>query len=167
MIITKTASELTKRYAAGASCEIHFENIEKTMFWPHYENLAKETNEINRDVVRKYWFKVHNRIVLELLLKRKYTLEKAKSCLVYPGIVRKILEEKLLVAYQPLIKKNGLDLSMRETLVKINKESLEAEEGNIISFHGEAVAEIITKDEAAFLTNKTRETIDLLNKGGK
>ncbi len=168
MITTKTALELTKRYAASASCEIDLENIENTMFYPHYKDLARGTGKIGWTVVRKYWFQIHNTIVIKLFLRGKSALEQANKCLIHAGIVKKILEERLIVAYIPLcLKDEKLSLSMGETLGEIDKNSLKVEEESIISFHGKAAAEIITKDEAAFLTNKTRETIDLLNRGGK
>lgn len=171
MIITETALKLTKRYAAGAPCKVDFDNIKSTMFWPHYKKLAQEAgcNEIQREIVEKYWLKLHNRIVLELFFKRKYNLKDASNCLVYPGIVRKISEEKLTIAHRPfcLNREKKPDLSMGETIKEIDKQSLEVEEKTIISFHGKAAVDIISEEQAELLTRNMKEIIESLTKGSE
>lgn len=93
MKITNKALELTKRFAAGALCRVDFKNIEKTMFWPHYEALAREMklDRITEKVVKKYWFEIHNKIVYILFQKGNYTEKKAKNCMVRPNKKREKL----------------------------------------------------------------------------
>ena len=80
--IIPEALELTKKFAAGASCKIDFENIKSTMFWPHYEAIAKEMGEITIEVVKKYWFEIHNQIVLKRFQRGNLTSEQAFNCMV-------------------------------------------------------------------------------------
>jgi hypothetical protein len=82
--ISKKALGLTKKFARGASCKTDFSNIEFTMFWPNYLRIAKELekSEIDEQVVKKYWFEDHNKLVRGLLKVKKYTKEEAKNCMV-------------------------------------------------------------------------------------
>jgi len=86
MKINKKALELTKKFAAGAPCKIDLNNIENTMFWPHYEVIAKnlDLKEITERVVEKYWFEIHNVIVSKRFKKGDLNLEEAKHCMVRP-----------------------------------------------------------------------------------
>lgn len=85
--ITKEALELTKKFAAGAPCAVDFNNIESTMFWPHYEVIAKrmELPEVNVAVVKEYWFILHNDIVLKRFERGDLEFEKAYNCMVRAG----------------------------------------------------------------------------------
>ena len=86
MKITDKALELTKKFALGAPCKVNFENIKKTMFWPHYEAIATgmKLDKINKKVVKKYWFEIHNEIVFKLFQKGDYTEKQTKNCMVHP-----------------------------------------------------------------------------------
>ena len=87
MKITKKALKLTKKFAAGALCKIDFNHIEATLFWPFYEAIAKKKNkkEIDEEVVKKYWFEIHNDIVFKRFQKGDLTTEQARNCMVRPG----------------------------------------------------------------------------------
>jgi len=82
----KDALRLTKKYATGASCKIDFKNVENTMFYPHYEAIAEkmDLHEITVDVVREYWLKIHNGIIIAMFKARKASAEEAKICMVRP-----------------------------------------------------------------------------------
>lgn len=177
IVITKAALGLTKRYAAGASCKVNFENIEKTMFYPHYEKIAREQgfSEIRREIVKKYWFKIHNRIVIELFLKGKYNLRQADNCLVHSAVIKFIppvtnikgwdleVDSRQLGYY-----KQRLFLSANLVPKKIKRGGLrKIEKGNWITVHGGVVVEVITKEEADFLERKTEEVIDSINQSSK
>ena len=84
MKITKKALKLTKKFAAGALCKIDFNHIETTLFWPFYEAIAKKKNkkEIDEEVVRKYWFEIHNDVVFKRFQKRYLTAKQARNCMV-------------------------------------------------------------------------------------
>ena len=84
MEITKKALKLTKKFADGALCKIDFGHIEVTMFWPFYEAIAKKKNkkEINEEVVREYWFEIHNDLVFKRFQRNELTIKQAKNCMV-------------------------------------------------------------------------------------
>jgi len=69
MNINQKALKLTKKFAEGAPCAIDLSSkgIKLTMFWSYYEKIAKEMNlwEVNKDVVKRYWFEIHNKLVLK------------------------------------------------------------------------------------------------------
>jgi hypothetical protein len=69
MKIDQKALELTKKFAKGAPCAINFspKEIKFTVFWPHYEKIAEKMKlpEVNEDVVKEYWFEIHNRLVFK------------------------------------------------------------------------------------------------------
>jgi len=81
---TEKALELVKKFVQGAPCKVNLENIEKTMFHPHLEAIARESGlqEITVDVVKKYWFKIHNRIVAKRFKLGQLNLQQAKNCMV-------------------------------------------------------------------------------------
>jgi hypothetical protein len=86
MKFTQDALRLTRKYAAGALCKIDFENIEKTMFYPHYVSIAKTMGltKITVEVVQKYWLEIHNGIVIERFNLHILGREEAKACMVRP-----------------------------------------------------------------------------------
>lgn len=86
MKITKKALELTRMFAAGAPCVINFDYIKVTMFWPFYELIAKKQNkkEIDEEVVKEYWFKIHNYLVVERFRRKELTAKQAENCMVRP-----------------------------------------------------------------------------------
>lgn len=86
MNFTKDALRLTKKYATGASCEIDFKNIEKTMFYPHYLLIAKnrKLGKITIEVVREYWLRIHNEIVIKRFMVGDLKSKEAKNCMVRP-----------------------------------------------------------------------------------
>jgi len=86
MKLTEEALRLTKKYASGALCKVNFCAIKQTMFYPHYLLIAGEKNldKINVDVVREYWLKIHNQIVIERFKIGILTLEEARQCMVRP-----------------------------------------------------------------------------------
>ena len=87
MEITDEALKLTKKFADGALCKIDFEHIEATMFWPFYEAIAKrkKKKEIDGEVVKEYWFKIHNNVVFKRFQRGKLTIKQAKNCMVRPS----------------------------------------------------------------------------------
>ena len=118
MKITKRALALTKKFAAGALCPVNFKRIRRTMFWPHYEHIAKNWRciKINEGVVKNYWFVHHNEIVLTRLQFGHITPGQAKKCMVRPGRAGKVKmcfhgelpvcpitseEEKTIIFYTP------------------------------------------------------------------
>ncbi len=84
MDFTEAALRLTKKYASGALCKIDFSKLENTMFYPYYLLIAQKmgSKKITIKIVREYWLRIHNQLVVERfnlgLLKR----EEAKNCLV-------------------------------------------------------------------------------------
>jgi len=92
MKITKNALALTKKFAAGAACPVNFQTIEKTMFWPYYEQIARDWGliKINEKVVKRYWFVYHNTIVLNRFQFGHLARDEARKCMVRPGKVRQL-----------------------------------------------------------------------------
>ena len=87
MKITKKALELTKKFADGAPCKIDLNYIETTMFWPFYEAIAEKKNKkidkkIDEEVVKKYWFEIHNSLVVERFRRKELTVKQAGNCMV-------------------------------------------------------------------------------------
>lgn len=84
MNIAKDALELTKRFAKGAPCPVNLENIENTMFWPFYLTIATEMGlkEITVRVVKKYWFEIHNRLVVKRFKRGDFDFAAALNCMV-------------------------------------------------------------------------------------
>jgi len=87
MKITKKALELTKKFAAGAPCPINFDYIKTTMFWPFYEIIAQKQNkkEIDEEVVKQYWFEIHNNLVVERFRRKELSVKQAENCMVRSG----------------------------------------------------------------------------------
>ena len=86
MQYTEKALELVKKFAQGAPCKVNFENIEGTMFHPHLEVIVKELGlkEITEEVVKKYWFEIHNQLVAKRFKMGQLNFEQAKNCMVSP-----------------------------------------------------------------------------------
>lgn len=85
MKYTPKALELIKRFAAGVSCPKWSEaTIEKTMFHPYCEDIARKTNkeEIDEDVVKFYCLKVHNPVTMRIGIIGKESIEVIKNCMV-------------------------------------------------------------------------------------
>jgi hypothetical protein len=93
MQITEKALSLTKKFAAGAPCPVNFRCIENTMFWPWYEAITRKKGfaKVTTDIVKEYWFKIHNDIVLERFRAGNLNLLQAKNCMVRTGMKRKSL----------------------------------------------------------------------------
>ncbi len=81
--INSDALELTNKFTKGAPCPIN-KNMEETMFWPFYEKIAKDSgfDEITVEVVKEYWFTVHNRLVVKRFHAGHLDREKAINCMV-------------------------------------------------------------------------------------
>jgi hypothetical protein len=92
MNIDQKALELTKKFTKGAPCAINLSSkgIKLTMFWPYYEKIAMEMNlsEVNEDVVKEYWFKIHNKLVfmefqaMKKIQKNGLNPKEYKNCMV-------------------------------------------------------------------------------------
>ena len=61
----RDAMSLLKKFTAGASCPIDFDNLEETMFWPRLVAIAEAqgSSKITVEIVKKYMFVDHNRLV--------------------------------------------------------------------------------------------------------
>jgi hypothetical protein len=83
---TEKALELVRKFAKGAPCEIDFNKIEATMFHSHLEAIAKNSGlkEITEEVVKKYWFEIHNDLVVKRFKFGHLNLNQAKNCMVRP-----------------------------------------------------------------------------------
>ena len=83
---TEKALELVKKFAQGAPCKVNFGNIESTMFHPHLVVIAKKLGlkEITEEVVKKYWFEIHNKLVAKRFKMGQLDFEQAKNCMVHP-----------------------------------------------------------------------------------
>lgn len=120
MNIDKKALRLTRRFAKGAPCAIDFKHIQATMFWPFYENIAQKLNltEINELVVKEYWFKIHNQLVIKRFKKGDFNFKKAVDCM-----VRAIeIENQELACIHGGIVVCALDENEFEDLINRNKE---------------------------------------------
>lgn len=85
MKIKSDAISLLKKFAAGAPCPINFDKIENTMFWPRLEAIAKSKRitEITVEVVKEYWFTLHNGLVKQRYeIGRLVSREEAQNCMV-------------------------------------------------------------------------------------
>jgi len=83
----KKAQELTKKFIAGALCPVDFKHKRTTMFWPHYEMIAKKMGikGVTEVVVKKYWFEFHNHVVFKRFQRKELTFNQAYKCMVRLG----------------------------------------------------------------------------------
>lgn len=84
---TKGGLKLIKTFSSGVSCPKWNENtIEKTMFHPQCEEIARKTGkqEIDEDVVREYILMVHNPVTVRIGIIGKESIEAIENCMVRP-----------------------------------------------------------------------------------
>ncbi|MFZ5559441.1 MAG: hypothetical protein ACOZAL_01450 [Patescibacteria group bacterium] len=87
MKFTPKALELMRIFSSGVSCPSWDENtVEKTMFYPHCEGIARKTNkeEIDEEVVKEYFLKVHNQVTGRVGIVAGESIESIKNCMVCP-----------------------------------------------------------------------------------
>jgi len=81
MKYTKPALPLMKKYAA--KCKIDWNNLGGTIFQPRLEARAKQlgSEKITIGIVRWYWLKNHNLVLLKLLSANKISEKDANYCM--------------------------------------------------------------------------------------
>jgi len=169
MKITKGAVQLIRSYARG--CSVDYDNLDKMMFYVHFVKIAERMGkgEIDEDVVRHYYQKVHNKIVLGVAKIRKFDdIKTSDNCLVNVGMVVDISKGNLTILSNVLTIANGEPIFNTPVKRIIDRGFVSnVEKNNFISFHKGVAAEVINRAEAVKLEEFTVDLLELIKKGSQ